>query len=266
MEFVGEALPLSDADIATAAAQLGIEPALIAAVAQIESRGDGFLPDKRPKILFERHVFSRRTGGIYDQSHPDISGPAGGYGLGGTHQYDRLEEAVQLDRDAALQSASWGRFQVMGFNYEVCGFDDVEAFVQAMMRSEAEHLAAMIAFCTHNDLIDDLSAHDWATFTEGYNGPGQVSHYSALLAQAYEDQVAAWADKEPDQAGRNAGQNRPKPARTGQRRSGDQDFARAIVRVIQQALVAFSGEPLDVDGRVGPVTRKAFDDLAKTAG
>ena len=28
-------------------------------------------------------------------------------------------------------------------------------------------------------------AHDWATFAKGYNGPGQVDHYSAEIGKAY---------------------------------------------------------------------------------
>jgi hypothetical protein len=42
-EFTGPALPLTDADIADAAAQLGVEPAVIAAVAEVESAGGGFI-------------------------------------------------------------------------------------------------------------------------------------------------------------------------------------------------------------------------------
>src|SRR5687767_4373955 len=109
LEFAGPALPLSDADIATAAAELGVEPALIAAVAEVESAGAGFLRDKRPKILFEAHIFSRRTGHRYDGSHPNISSPTWNralYGASGAHQYERLHEAIALDRKAALESAS----------------------------------------------------------------------------------------------------------------------------------------------------------------
>ncbi len=35
----------------------------------------------RPTILFERHIFSKRTEGAYDAKYPDISNKiAGGYG------------------------------------------------------------------------------------------------------------------------------------------------------------------------------------------
>jgi len=61
----------------------------------------------RAKILFERHKFSRATSGRFDETHPGISNPVqGGYGAGGAHQYDRLAEAILLDREAALEGAS----------------------------------------------------------------------------------------------------------------------------------------------------------------
>lgn len=191
-EFAGAALPLTDADIAAAADSLGIEPAVIRAVDEVESAGAGFLPDKRPKILFERHVFARRTDHRFSATHPDISSPTrGGYGAPGAHQYDRLHEAIALDRTAALQSASWGRYQVLGLNAELCGWPNVEAFVVDMRKSEALHLQAFIGFCRANDLVRHLATHDWRRFTRGYNGSGNVDEYSRKLEAAYEKHAAA---------------------------------------------------------------------------
>jgi peptidoglycan hydrolase-like protein with peptidoglycan-binding domain len=48
---------LADRDILAVANDLGVEVAAIKAVYVIESRGKGFLPDGRPKILFEGHIF-----------------------------------------------------------------------------------------------------------------------------------------------------------------------------------------------------------------
>lgn len=198
LEFAGAATPLSADDIAAAAAELGIEPAVIAAVAEVESAGAGFLADGRPKILFERHVFGRRTGHKYSALHPDISGSTpGGYGAGGARQYERLHEAIRLDRTAALESASWGKFQVMGFNAEACGWPNVEAFVTDMCKSEAQHLAAFMGYCRANDLIRHMATHDWRAFTRGYNGPGNVDRYSGLIEVAYRKHAAAQPASDP---------------------------------------------------------------------
>ncbi|WP_262919099.1 N-acetylmuramidase family protein [Niabella hibiscisoli] len=48
---------LTEKDFQDAARQLNCEVAAIKAVAEVESKGDGFLPTGEPKILFERHIF-----------------------------------------------------------------------------------------------------------------------------------------------------------------------------------------------------------------
>src|SRR5689334_19350557 len=106
MMFAGTATPLHAEGLAAAAAHLGVDPVLLWTVVTVETAGCGFLADRRPSILFERHVFSARTNRRFDTAHPTISGPAGGYGQPGANQYRRLEEAIACDRRAALESAS----------------------------------------------------------------------------------------------------------------------------------------------------------------
>ena len=194
MDFTGAATPLGASDIAAAAATLQCEPAAIWAVCDIESAGGGFLPDKRPKILFEAHVFGRLTGHRWDESHPNISSPVWNrslYGTDGAHQYDRLAEAIGLDRAAALQSASWGMFQIMGMNYAACGFAGVEDYIAAICTSEGAQLAAFAKFCRHGGLDRHLRAHDWTEFALGYNGPGEAENdYAGKLAVAYQRRAA----------------------------------------------------------------------------
>lgn len=164
MDFVGAATPLTDTDIAAEAARLAVEPAAIRAVCDIESAGAGFLTDKRPKILFEPHVFGKLTGHRWDKKYPNVSAPLwswASYGAAGAHQYDRLAVALGLDRKAALEAASWGLFQILGANFAACGFASVEDYVAAMCQSEAAQLAAFGEFCRHGGLDRDLRARDW---------------------------------------------------------------------------------------------------------
>jgi hypothetical protein len=176
---------LTDAGIARAAKTLGCEPAAVKAVIAVEAAGAGFLPDGRPKILFERHVFRRLTAGKFDASHPDLSGPAGGY-KGGAAEYGRLYQALQLDGDAAVQSASWGIAQIMGFNWKACGERSLMGFMLAVHHSEDAQLALMVAFIRSAGLADELRRLDWAGFARGYNGPGYARNkYDEKLAAAY---------------------------------------------------------------------------------
>jgi N-acetylmuramidase len=195
MDFVGAATPLAAGDVAAAAAALQCEPAAIWAVCDIESAGGGFLPDRRPKILFEAHVFGGLTQHRWDAAHPNVSSAAWNralYGADGAHQYDRLAEAVALDRSAALQAASWGMFQILGMNYAACGFSGVEDYVAAMCAGEGAQLDAFCAFCRQGGLDRALRAHDWVRFALGYNGPGEAGNgYDGKLAAAYRRRAGA---------------------------------------------------------------------------
>ena len=87
-------------------------------VVTVETSGCGCLADRRATILFERHIFSEQTGGKFDSQHPDISNRTPGGYTHGPAEYNRLSKAAQLDRTAALESASCGLGQVMGFNFD----------------------------------------------------------------------------------------------------------------------------------------------------
>ncbi len=178
---------LTEADYQAAAKLLNCEVAAIKAVAEVESRGAGFQPDGRPKILFERHKFHKFTGGKFDATHPDISNKsAGGYGAAGNHQWDRFNEAAALDAVAAVKSCSWGKFQLMGFNFEVCGFDSLDDFRAAMEKNEGEQLTAFCNFIAGNNLAGALRNRQWANLAQGYNGADyKINQYDTKLAAAY---------------------------------------------------------------------------------
>ncbi len=183
--FSGSGIPLTDAGLNAFLTATGADQPDLWSVLSVETSGCGFLPDKRPKILFERHKFHALTGGQYDQSHPDISQPsAGGYGAAGANQYNRLSEAISLDPDSALKSASWGIGQIMGLNYQAAGFQDVQTMVDAMVASEDNQLTAMASFLVFNHLDGPLARQDWTSFALGYNGPNYSgNNYDGLLGQ-----------------------------------------------------------------------------------
>jgi peptidoglycan hydrolase-like protein with peptidoglycan-binding domain len=185
-EFIGNPAPLRDGDYTLAARELGCAVAVVRAVAQVESAGGGFLADGRPKILFERHVFHARTRGVHSALEPAISSPRRGGYLGGVREYDRLRAAIALDRQAALQSASWGKFQVMGFNFAAAGHANVERFVAAMVSGEPAQLQAFVALIKSYKLQDELMRRDWMGFARGYNGSAFAQNaYHRKLADAY---------------------------------------------------------------------------------
>lgn len=171
---------------------LGVKAALIKAVVAVETNGRGFLPDGRPKILFERHWFYKLTPLPVSKTRPDLSNPRPGGYLGGSREWNRLNAAISFDRTAALKSASWGLGQIMGFNYEKAEFDDVEAFVKAMHESEGKQLEAMMHFIKSNpQMLAALRSHNWQKFAYLYNGPAyQRNAYDTKLEKAYQRYLA----------------------------------------------------------------------------
>jgi hypothetical protein len=186
--FAGPGKPLTQQVLDEAGAIVGIPNAAMWAVIMVESSGAGFQPDRRPKILFERHLFHRATRGRFDARHPDISKPsAGGYGAAGAHQYDRLDEAIGLDRQSALASASWGLGQVLGSNFAVAGFGSVDDLVDKMVQSERHQLLGMFRFIEGNNLGRHLKNRDWVRFARGYNGPAaERNGYPHKLEAAFQ--------------------------------------------------------------------------------
>lgn len=176
-------------DFQNAANILDCELAVVQAVAQVESSGKGFLADGRLVIRFEGHKFREFSKKRFDKSHPTISHPFfpdGRFNKGVISDYKRFKIGMQLDQEAALRSCSLGLFQVMGFNFDVCGFDDVHAFWDDMKLGVDHQLLSFCRFCINKKLGDDLRDKRWADFAFGYNGADfKANKYGEKLKKAY---------------------------------------------------------------------------------
>jgi hypothetical protein len=225
--FAGAGAPISAQGFASAVARLGNNRAALWALLAVETKGFGFLPDRRPKILFERHIFHKRTAGRFSATHPDVSnGKAGGY-TGGPAAYDRLARAMLLDREAALESASWGLGQIMGFNASLLGYPSAAAMTSAFQTGEDAQLDGVVRFIRSNPALKRaFRSGDWERVASFYNGPSYArNHYDRKLAAAY----AAFQAKEPD----------------------------IEIRAAQARLVYLGYDPSGVDGLLGQGTRTA---------
>lgn len=181
---------LKDYDYVEAAAILNVEYAAVKAVCEVESRGSGFLPSGEPVILFERHWMHRlmrRKGLTPPQNSPVAMIKAGGY-VGGAGEHKRLQEAVQLDRECALMSCSWGLYQIMGFHWEALGYRSIQDFVNNMYADERSQLDAFIRFIKKDTRMHAaLKNRDWVRFATAYNGPAfSKNSYDKKMQAAYE--------------------------------------------------------------------------------
>jgi hypothetical protein len=177
---------LTAADWRGAAWMLKCDPLVIQSVANVEAPKGGFLEDGQVRILFEAHVFARHTGGRFNTSHPTISSAKWSRKLyaGGAGEHTRLARAVGLDREAALKSASWGRFQILGQNYREAGFNSLQAFINAHHGEESDHLRAFVCFIRWDArLLAAVEAEDFTTFARVYNGPSYAANqYDVKMA------------------------------------------------------------------------------------
>lgn len=188
-------LKLSEQDFVDAADKLQVEVATVKAVQEVETGGKGgFFTLGKPAILFEGHIFwnELKKRGInpedYAATNGDILYPkwTKEHYKGGVKEYARLERAVVIHEEAALCSASWGMFQIMGFNHAVSGCKNVIEFVEQMKSNEGRQLNLFVNFVLGNKMEQYLRNKDWAGFARRYNGPAYAQNaYDTKLQKAY---------------------------------------------------------------------------------
>jgi len=261
VNFYGNATRLTAGDVDAAANALGVPAAALWMICDVESAGAGFLPDKRPKILYEAHIFYRLTDGRFGVSN--VSYPRWNrvlYGAGGAHQYDRLAQAMKLDERAALEACSWGMFQILGENAAHLGYRDVYDMV-AQLRDggESAHLESAVRFCRRNGLVDDLQPvpPHFAVVARTYNGPGYAAQgYDRKLEAAWRKRVAGVKEDWP------MPRTDPDAFHESLQR-GSMDDARVVE--LQRALGQL-GYELTADGDFGPLTEHAVVDFQRGHG
>lgn len=193
------AAPLDNDDFVLAAQLLDCSPAALKAVQKVETGGRGGFwnePERRPVILFEGHIFWQqlKKRGISPEQH--VTGNenilyekwTNRHYVGGVKEYGRLEKARAIHKEAADASASWGMFQIMGFNHAACGENSVASFVDMMHKSELHQLLLSLRFINANPKMRlALQQRDWTEFAKRYNGPGYAKNqYDTKLRSAYE--------------------------------------------------------------------------------
>lgn len=195
---------LRNNDLVAAAERLSVPLASIYAINEVESKGKGFLDNGKPVILFERHIMYRQLAKVRNEGddpaelkrhadqlaavNPALVNPKSGGYSGGTAEHQRLAMARLIDDTAALESASWGAFQIMGFHWQRLGYTSVQDFVAAMSTGESQQFDAFTRFIETDPVLHKaLKSRKWAEFAKLYNGPDyQRNLYDVKLQRAYE--------------------------------------------------------------------------------
>lgn len=219
-----EARYVTDKAFTQAAKSLGVPESYVRAIAEVETSGDSFLKSGSMKILFERHWFHRKLGealkksevrkhiasflnvqepvsrdapaillSLVEKQYRSICSTIRGSYLGGEAEWGRLNLAMDINIEAACMSASYGGYQLMGFNHAACGYKTAKDMMLALAKSESTQFLAMISFIKANrGMHEALRLGNWTRFAELYNGPAYTENaYNTKLAKAEK----AWAKK-----------------------------------------------------------------------
>jgi hypothetical protein len=184
----------------------------VLAIILVEAGGAGIHPATgRPIIRFEPHKFYELYGHlnhvVFDshfkfnkikpwtdhffstEAEPNVWRKL--HVAGDTNQsleWSALETAMNMDPSSApfaIQAASWGAGQIMGFHYSRLGYTSPFDMMRDAY-SERSQIAMLIHFIDSDSRLSSaLDNKEWTTFARYYNGTGQVPVYAELLRKAY---------------------------------------------------------------------------------
>ena len=197
---------ITEDEFKDAASIIGCEVNAIKAVYEVEAAGRGYLspPDNRVKILFEGHRFWKQIVKAGADPVTFISKNKQYTNVlyknwdkkqykGGAKEWDRMSQAIEvctklnLNPILALNSASYGSFQIMGENHSACGYGTSQEMLAAYNNGgEQEQLDSFCRFVKSTHLDDELISKNWAAFAQGYNGTAfRENKYDVKLSSAY---------------------------------------------------------------------------------
>lgn len=181
---MGGAVP-TGAQYERAEAEAGVPASMFRAIAYIESAEKALYNDA-PITRIEQHVWKRfdpgRAGAV------DVIKP-----LNPSDQSARWANFLKLYKlnpEAAIRACSFGCTQIMGFNYEICGFKEPGLFLEAMKEGAGAQILATARFVSHpknERLAMAMRKRDFAAVAHHYNGPKfKANKYDAKLKAAVE--------------------------------------------------------------------------------
>jgi len=185
---------LTEKDFQEAANLLGVPVASIKAVAEVESAGSGFLSDGRVKVQYEPHIMYRRLKEHFGQARADrelkahpglVSTRSGSYQSLDKEDKDMGRAADLIDRTSALESASWGAFQIMGYHWKTINYKSLQDFINDQYSARGQLMSFVKFIQADSRLLRALRQKDWTTFARIYNGPNfKANKYDTKMAQA----------------------------------------------------------------------------------
>jgi hypothetical protein len=152
-----------------------VAPAIALAIFAVESKRAYDPTTGLVIVRFEPKVFLRRSGRLVTSDHS-----------GQLAEWQAIEAAYAIDEQAALESASYGLPQLMGFNFGVTSHPDARALLLAFQRSAREQVAGFFGFVAANKLVDEARDRRFVDFARRYNGRGKEQLYGAKMKKYFQ--------------------------------------------------------------------------------
>lgn len=184
---------ISEADYKGIASELGVSPAILKAIHKVEASGKSYLPEGYPSLLFEAHIFYSRLGSKKAETllpgNRDILSKTWNKSLykGGVKEVTRLNKAFLISPEAALASASFGAFQICGFNWKKSGVSSAWEFYREMWTSEVGQFRLLSGFLKGSGIVPYMKSLNFKEIARRYNGEGYKKNgYDTKLRSAYQ--------------------------------------------------------------------------------
>lgn len=235
------------------AESIGVEPAQLLAVAEVESGGTVSWQTKfgvKPPVRFEGHYFHKRLKGakLRQAIAAGLASPRAG-AVANRSSYDARYElvyaAMKIDANAAMESCSWGLGQVMGAHWKKLGYSSVKALVDEASSGVDGQIALMVKYIQKFGLADELQTKNDKSFADQYNGPASAKNRYAQKIAAARKRYEALLAKSP----------------------GDtKDFEDAVILQAQKDLKRLGFYKGPIDGKNGPQTIAAIKAFQRSHG
>lgn len=158
------------------ALEFGISKSKVKAIDFVESNGEGFdTKTGKIKIQFEPHWFKRFTNKIINNK-VDVQ----------SQEWKAFNEAMKINPNAAMESTSIGRMQVMGLHWKRLGFKNVGDMWDFAKDSEMNQLWLGLKFIeTDKRLFQAVQKWDTKLVAYYYNGKNYwIKGYDKKLTAA----------------------------------------------------------------------------------
>jgi len=102
-------------------------------------------------------------------------------------EYEAFELAKSLNSKLAYNATSYGLGQILGANYDLCGYSSAEEMFNELEKGEIIQMRCFFSFIDNKDgLLEAIRSENYDNMAKLYNGESNISKYSPKIKENYE--------------------------------------------------------------------------------